>query len=306
MTITLFETFRAVFYTPFYAAHALDAYGAEGVEVELKTPSGPEQTASGLLSGATDVSWGGPMRIQLTYDRNPDCGLVAFCEAVTRDPFFVIGREPRANFQLKDLLGARIGTVAEVPTPWMCLQEDLRRAGLDPAMVERVADQTMAANEAALRIGSLDAIQVFQPHAEHLVRDGVGHIWYAAATRGPCAYTTLYTTRRMLENDSDSLLAMTRALYRTQKWLHATPDAAVAKTIASFFPDLEQDVLAACIARYRALGIWNTDPILSRDGFDRLRRSCLSGGLISTGVDYETCVDTSLARRAIAADPPSM
>jgi len=306
MTITLFETFRAVFYTPFYAAHALDAYGAEGVDVELKTPSGPEQTASGLLSGAADVSWGGPMRIQLTYDRDPDCGLVAFCEAVTRDPFFLIGREPRENFQFKDLLGPRIGTVAEVPTPWMCLQEDLRRHDIDPAMVDRVADQTMAANEAALRIGSLDAIQVFQPYAEHLIRDGVGHIWRAAATRGPCAYTTLYTTRRMLDDDPDSLLAMTRAMYRTQKWLRAPPDARVAETIAGFFPDLERDVLTACIARYRALGVWNTDPVLPRDGFELLRQSCLSGGLISRGADYETCVDTSLARRVIAADPPSM
>ncbi len=306
MTITLFETFRAVFYTPFYAAHALGAYAAEGVDVELKTPSGPEQTASGLLSGATDVSWGGPMRIQLTYDQNPDCGLVAFCEAVTRDPFFLIGRQPRPDFQLTDLMSLRIGTVAEVPTPWLCLQQDLRDRGLDPDAVARVDDQTMAANEAALRIGSLDAIQVFQPHAEHLVRDGVGHIWHAAATRGPCAYTTLYTTRRMLENDPESLLAMTRALYRTQKWLHATPDAQVAETIAAFFPELAPDVLTACIARYRALEIWNTDPVLSRDGFERLRQSCLSGGLITRGADYETCVDISLAKQAIAADPPSM
>ena len=306
MTITLFETFRAVFYTPFYAAHALDAYAAEGVEVELKTPPGPEHTASGLLSGDTDVSWGGPMRIQLTYDRNPDCGLVAFCEAVTRDPFFLIGREPRTNFHFKDLLGLRIGTVAEVPTPWMCLQDDLRRHGLDPAMLERIDDQTMDANEAALRIGSLDAIQVFQPHAEHLISDGVGHIWYAAAARGACAYTTLYTTRRMLEDDPNSLLAMTRAIYRTQKWLHATPDARIAETIAGFFPELAPGILTACIARYRSLGIWNTDPILPRDGFERLRQSCLSGGLISRGADYDTCVDTSLARRAIEADPPSM
>jgi NitT/TauT family transport system substrate-binding protein len=188
----------------------------------------------------------------------------------------------------------------------MCLQEDLRAHGLDPAMVDRGSDQTMAENEAALRTGSFDAIQVFQPYAEQLIRDGIGHIWYGAATRGPCAYTTLYTTRRMLKDDPQTLLAMTRAIYRTQKWLHATPDSDVARTIASYFPELEVEILTACIARYRSLGIWNTNPVLPRGGFDLLRRSCLSGGLITTGADYETCVDTSLARQAIAADPPSM
>ena len=33
MTVTLIENFRAVFYTPFYAAFALGAYKAEGVDV---------------------------------------------------------------------------------------------------------------------------------------------------------------------------------------------------------------------------------------------------------------------------------
>jgi len=34
--ITLSENFRALFYTPFYAAHAIGAYGAENVEVQLR------------------------------------------------------------------------------------------------------------------------------------------------------------------------------------------------------------------------------------------------------------------------------
>ena len=37
MKITLFENLRAVFYAPFYAACALGAYHAEGVQVEIVT-----------------------------------------------------------------------------------------------------------------------------------------------------------------------------------------------------------------------------------------------------------------------------
>ena len=65
MALTLFEPFRAVFYTPFYAAHALDAYGAEGVDVQMVT-AGAEATIAGLIDGSADVTWGGPMRIQYT------------------------------------------------------------------------------------------------------------------------------------------------------------------------------------------------------------------------------------------------
>ena len=35
MKIRMAENFRAVFYTPFYAAHRLGFYAAEGVDVDL-------------------------------------------------------------------------------------------------------------------------------------------------------------------------------------------------------------------------------------------------------------------------------
>ena len=126
MALTLFEPFRAVFYTPFYAAHALDAYGAEGVDVNTVT-SGADVTVSGLIAGDTDVTWGGPMRIQYTYDQQPDCAVVSFCEVVTRDPFFLVGREPKPNFEMADLMDIRLATVSEVNTPWLCLQVLLAR-----------------------------------------------------------------------------------------------------------------------------------------------------------------------------------
>lgn len=305
MPLTLFEPFRAVFYTPFYAAHALDAYGAEGIDVQLVT-SGAEATVSGLIDGSTDVAWGGPMRIQYTYDQQPDCAVVSFCEIVTRDPFFVVGREPRPDFQMSDLMNIQFSSVSEVNTPWLCLQEDLRRAGLDPAQVNRIESNTMAENAAALRAGELDAIQIFQPFVEQLVADGAGHIWYAAADRGATSYTTLSALRGTLQSKREQLAGMTRALYRSQKWLHGTDASAIAAAVAEFFPDLSQDTLAACIERYRALGLWGVNPILPRDGFERLQASGLSGGLFKSGAPYEACVDTSLAREAIEADPPSM
>lgn len=306
MTITLREPFRAVFYTPFYAAFALNAFEAEGVDVRLDTALSPEMTAQGLLSGEIEMAWGGPMRFLEAHDRDPDCGLVGFCEVVTRDPFFLVGREPRTDFDLRDLAELRIGTVSEVPTPWLCLQDDLRRAGIDPTTLDRVTDQTMAENTAALRAGELDAIQVFQPYVEQLVRDGAGHIWHAAASRGPTSYTTLVTTATTLASGRDTALAMTRAIYRTLKWYHAQSAETIAATVSPFFPDLEADVLTACIERYNRLGIYGRDPILPRDGFERLKGACLSAGFIERGADYERCVDTELARSVIEADPPSM
>lgn len=300
MTITLHENFRAVFYAPFYTAFALDAFAAEGVDVRLETSDAPGPTARNRFDDAPGVWWGGPMRILVDRDRDPGSTLVSFCEVVTRDPFFLVGREPRPDFSLPDLSGLRIATVSEVPTPWMCLQEDIKQAGIDPAALDRLADQSMAANADALRAGTMDVIQIFEPFVEQLVEAGEGHIWYAAANRGPTSYTSFYTTEQTLIDHRDIVLAMIRAMFRTQTWLRVATAETVAETIAPYFPDLSAATLSGCIARYKSLGLWGNDPFLPEAGFERLKASCLSGGLIEHGAPYDQCVDNRLARSVIA------
>ena len=102
------------------------------------------------------------------------------------------------------------------------------------------------------------------------------------------------------------MLAMTRALFRTQKWLHGAKAQTIAETIAPYFANLNGVTLTGCIARYKSLGLWGRDPFLPETGFERLKQSCLSGGLIERGAEYGHCVNNSLARSVIEADPPPM
>ena len=306
MAVVLQESLRAVFYAPFYAALSLGAYAEEGVEVRFVPAPRPGEAPNRLASGAADVVWGGPMRVMTRYDADPACDLVCFCEVVTRDPFFLVGRTARPDFMLGDLTSASLATVSEVPTPWMCLQEDLRRAGIDPAGLNRVADRGLADNAAALRAGTVEVVQLFQPFVEALVAEGTGHVWYAAADRGPCSYTCFYARRGVLAAREDEFGRMTRAIFRVQRWLHTAAPAALAAAIAPYFPDTPAALLEGACARYRALGVWGRNPVLPRAGYDRLKAGLLSGGLIRRDTPFETAVDNRLARLAIEADPPPL
>jgi NitT/TauT family transport system substrate-binding protein len=246
------------------------------------------------------------MRVMQAYHQNPDCDLVSFAEVVTRDPFLLLGREPRPGFALRDLLGLRVATVSEVPTPWMCLQEDLRRADIAPADLTRVADSSMADNVAALRRGEVDVVQVFEPFASVLLDDGAGHVWYAQASRGPTSYTTFYARRGLLGARRDELRRMVRVIHRTQKWVAGASGDAIANAIRRYFEDVPPAVLAASCARYKSLGIWGSDPRLPRAGYDRLRASLVSGGFVSPGTDFEVAVDNSLADEVVAENPPPL
>src|SRR5579859_3174725 len=129
MRVRLAENFRAVFYAPFYATHALGFYASEGVAVDLIDSPAPAAAAAGLIDGSIDLAWGGPMRVMKARDLDPASPLVCFGEVVARDPFFLVGRGDRSGYQLSDLARSKLATVSEVPTPWLCLQHDLRLQG---------------------------------------------------------------------------------------------------------------------------------------------------------------------------------
>lgn len=306
MPITLIENFRAVFYAPFYAAVALRAYEREGLEVDLKTAADAVSAARFLVSSEGEVSWSGPLRLMSTLDQDPGCGAVAFCEVVGRDPFFLVGREPNPSFRLEELAGKRVATVSEVPTPWICLRHDLRLLGIDESKIDRRSGNTMAENAATLRAGSVDVIQVFQPFAAQLEAEGTGHIWHAAAGRGPTSYTTFNTTRAFLQDEPQVALQMCRGMYSTQKWIAAHDGRDLAEAVAAYFPDLSTRILAAALERYKALGVWNRTPLLAREGFEWLRDAALSYGRLRTRFRYEDCVDMRFAEQAVREDPPAI
>jgi NitT/TauT family transport system substrate-binding protein len=95
------------------------------------------------------------------YETRPDRDLICFGEVVTREPFLLTGREPRPDFTLADPYGRRLARVSEVPTPWLYLQENARRAGLDPDALPRITGSTMVDNATALRQGEVDVVQLF-------------------------------------------------------------------------------------------------------------------------------------------------
>jgi NitT/TauT family transport system substrate-binding protein len=299
LRLKLFENYRFVLYAPFYAAHAIGAYAEEGLDVELLPSPGPGRAEAALAAGQVEALWMGPIRVMKHHDDNPASPLVAFAEVVCRDPFSLVGGKPNPGFRLAELGRMRFASVSEVPTPWLCLEQDLRDAGVDPGAMPRIAGRTMPENVAALAAGSLDVAQLFEPFVEEAVGRG-GHIWYPASARGRTSYTAFVTHRDRLAADPEPFRRMARAIYRTQRWVHAEPPETLAAAIADYFPALDRGVLTRALGRYKEQGVWGHDPVLPEAGFDRLRRALLGSGFLSRAVPFADCVDNRVAEEAIA------
>lgn len=290
MVIRLSENFRAVFYAPFYATVALGHYRDADLDVRLLASPSPGAAANGLQDGTIDVTWGGPMRVMKARDEPGGPPLVCFCEVVRKDPFYLVGRRGLVDFRLQDLARLKFASVSEVPTPWLCLQHDLREAGIDPGSLDRTADRTMAQNLDALGRGEVDVAQVFEPYAAMAVRQGIGEIVYAASARGLTSYTTLLATRPAVERLRGEFAAMRRAVGGTLAWLAEHSADELADVVAAYFPDVARENLVAAFQRYKAAGLWGTDTAVTREGFRRLAVSLRSGAFIARVPDYDDCV----------------
>jgi len=84
-----------------------------------------------------------------------------------------------------------------------------------------------------------------------------------------------------------------------QIWLLENEAPEIAAVLPPYFPTQDATILTNCINRHKSAGIGGKSPILPRDGFERLRNACLSGGLIKSGTTYEDCIEDELALAAV-------
>src|SRR3989442_11266760 len=247
MRLTLCENMRAVPYVPFYLALAGGYWESEGSDIRHVVSPSTSRTATALLEGSVDVSWGGPMRVMMHHDAEPACPLVCFAQVVARDPFLLVGRTRKNAFRWHDLVGLRVAPAGDVPTPWMTFQDDLQRAGLDPAAIAGRRIRTMAHNVQAFLRGTVDVVQVFEPHADRLVREGRGHVWHRFTERGDIAYTTFYATRRFTRARRDACHRLGRGMAPAQAALFASTPRTIAAAGSPFLPKLDREALVRLI-----------------------------------------------------------
>ncbi len=294
MQLTLAENFRAVFYTPFYLLKELRLAEQAGLHIEWLAPGSPGGAIDQIKDGSVDLTWGGPMRVMKDHDTCPADGssLLCFGEVVARDPFFLVGSQK--GFSLKELANLRLSLVSEVPTPWLCLQADLRSQGTNIEQLELSGglrrDWTMAEQIQALETQNIDVIQLFEPFVSEVLKSSQYQILYAAHSRGPTVYTTLICSQDGFTKKRAEFAKLYKVLGHLQTWLHTHSAQDIARIVRPYFAQLELDVLTSAIDRYLQNQVWAIAPEISRAGFDRLADSLHSGGFIQTRVLYDSCV----------------
>lgn len=248
-----FSLFSA-FYSPLISTMSGGFLTEEGLEADWSvSPPGVPATDT-VAAGEADVCQSALAQAFATLGKGETLKAAHFAQVNEMDGFFITGRAPDPDFSWKKLEGAEVITFGG-GQPLAMFRYACHRAGIDADRIDLIHVGGAAEMDAAFRAGRGQYVQQQGPFPQQIEADGAGHVVAQCGPQiGPCAFSTLAATRDWLK--TDMARAFARAYARTRVYMNEAPAAEIARAQKPFFPKIDEDVLARCIAAYQTLGCW--------------------------------------------------
>lgn len=299
--VRLNEVTHSVFYAPQYAAINLGFFSAEGLNVELTNGAGTDKVMTAVLSGQSDIGFGGPEATLYVYNEGKTDYPVIFAQVTNRDGSFLVGRKPEPNFKWENVKGKTIIGGRTGGMPEMTLEYVLKRQGLQPGKnVEVNTSIQFALMAPAFLNGQGDYVALFEPTASMIEKEGKGYVVASIGKdSGEVSYTAYFSKKSFLKKNAGLIQKFTNALYKGQLWVAKHTPEEIAKAIQASFPDTSEELLTVVAARYKNQDTWNTDPLLKKKSFELMQGIMKEAGELQTPVPYEKITETSFAAKAL-------
>jgi NitT/TauT family transport system substrate-binding protein len=247
-------TLFSAFYSPLIATMSGGFLKQEGLEPHWSiSPPGVSAIAA-LESGDADVVQSALSQSFTPLSKGIQPAYAHFAQINEMDGFFLTGREKNSDFGWSNLEGSQVILFGS-GQPLVMFKYACHKAGIDFDKIDALHVGGAADMDRAFRDGQGDYVQQQGPFPQQLEADGAGHIVARVGPMiGPCGFSSLVAMRDWL--DTDMARAFTRAYAKTRIYMNETSAAEIAQAQKSYFPLIEEDVLAACIATYQTLGNW--------------------------------------------------
>jgi len=260
-------TLFSAFYSPLISTMSGGFLKAEGLEPHwsIAPPGGSALTA--LDDGSAHVAQSALSQGFASLDKGHTPAAVHFAQVNEMDGFFLTGREADPAFAWDKLEGAEV-VMFGGGQPLAMFKYACHKAGIDFDRIRPVCPGGPAEIDAAFRHGTGRYVQQQGPYPQQLQADGVGHVVAQVGPRiGPCGFSSLAAKRDWL--GTDMAKAFMRAYRKTRIYMNETPAAEIARAEKPYFPGIDEDVLADCIATYQALGCWTPHAEITPAAYER-------------------------------------
>ncbi|WP_395711872.1 ABC transporter substrate-binding protein [Reyranella sp.] len=259
-------TLFSAFYSPLISAMSSGFLKAEGLDAEWTVSPPGVSAVKALEEGRADVIQSAPSQAFASLAKGETPTAVHFAQINEMDGFYITGRAADPDFDWKGLEGSEVILFGS-GQPLAMFKYACHKAGIDFAKLKVINVGGAEDMDKAFRAGKGQYVQQQGPFPQQLEADGVGHIVAQCGPKiGPVAFSSLAAKREWLQTDMAK--AFMRAYTKTRVYMLATPAIEIAKAEKSFFPSIDVDVLARCIASYQQLGCWTRHVEITPQAFE--------------------------------------
>lgn len=247
-------TLFSAFYSPLISTMSGGFLKAEGLEPEWSVSPPGVSAIAALEDGSAHIVQSALSQGFGPLSKGETPSAVHFAQVNEMDGFFLTARDPDPDFTWDKLEGAE-AVLFGGGQPLAMFKYACHKAGIDYGKINVINPGGAADIDRAFRDGQGQYVQQQGPFPQQLEADGVGHVVAEVGRQiGPCGFSSLATTREWLKTDMAA--AFIRAYKKTRTYMNETPAAEIARAEKPYFPDIDEEVLARCIATYQQLGCW--------------------------------------------------
>ncbi len=299
--VRLAEVTHSLFYAPLYVAISEGFFKEEGIDLELTTTPGGDKTMTALLSDGADIALVGSETSIYVATQEAKDKVINFAQLTQTDGTFLVAREDVEAFSWEDIKGKTFLGQREGGMPQMVGEYVLKQHAIDPKKDLTLIQNIDFANIAsAFASGTGDYVQLFEPTASIMEKEGKGHIVASFGVEsGTVPYTSFMAKESYLTEEKDTVTAFTRAIYKGQKWVDSHSAQEIADSVESFFADTEKDILISSIERYQSQYSYATNPILDEEEWNQLQAIMKEAKVLDEEVPYQELVNTTIAKNVM-------
>ena len=247
-------TLFSAFYSPLISTMSGGFLKEEGLEPDWSVAPPGVSAIAALEDGSAHVIQSALSQGFGALGNGQTPSAVHFAQINEMDGFFITGRDADPDFTWDKLEGAEV-VMFKGGQPLAMFKYACHKAGIDFDKIIPVNPGGAADIDKAFREGQGQYVQQQGPFPQQLEADGIGHIVAQVGPQiGPCGFSSLAAKRDWLKTDMAK--AFTRAYRKTRIYMNETPAAEIAHAEKDYFPNIDEDVLARCIATYQNLGCW--------------------------------------------------
>jgi len=279
-------TLFSAFYSPLIATMAGGFLRDEGLEPEWSVAPAGVSALSALEDGSAHVVQSALSQGFGPLERGERPATTHFAQVNEMDGFFLTGREADVDFSWSKLEGADV-VLFGGGQPLAMFKYACHKAGIDYTRLNAIHPGGAADIDAAFRAGQGAYVQQQGPYPQQLEADGVGHVVAKVGpVIGPCAFSSLAAMPEWL--GTDMAAAFVRAYRKTRRYMNETPAAEIAAGEKSYFPEIDEDVLARCIESYQGLGCWTPHIEITPEAYEATLDIFAYNALIRSRHPYES------------------